>query len=226
MARDTIFPDQARIISHDGHAEGQYIMRLHAPLVAEHALPGCFIHMQCDPEILMRRPMSIMHADSNAGWIDILYKAHGEGTIQLSKRKVGDIVDLLGPIGTPFKLKDYRKRPLLIGGGVGIPPMIFLAEHIKNTSADIQPFVIMGSEIPFPFKSRPSQFMVPGIPEGVIAAMPLLEDWGIPSRLTSLQGYVGCFEGYVTDLAQHWLDTLDKEHITEVEIFCCGPTPM
>ena len=44
------------------------------------------------------------------------------------------------------------------------------------------------------------------LPDGVIAAMPLMEDWGIASRLASLQGYPGCFEGYVTDLARAWLD--------------------
>ncbi|MEQ8938734.1 MAG: dihydroorotate dehydrogenase electron transfer subunit, partial [Gammaproteobacteria bacterium] len=131
-----------------------------------------------------------------------------------------------GPIGQPFKLDDYRKRPLLIGGGVGIPPMVFLAEHLKRTQKHLKPLVIMGSEIPFPFETRPSQIMLPQLPAEVIACMPLLEDWGIPSRLTSLQGYPGCFDGYVTDLARHWLDNLDPGQREEVEIFTCGPTPM
>ena len=68
--------------------------------------------------------------------------------------------------------------------------------------------------------------MVPGVPEGVIGGMPLLEDWGIPSRLASTQAYAGCFDGYVADLARHWLDTLDKSGLKEVEIFACGPHPM
>jgi dihydroorotate dehydrogenase electron transfer subunit len=164
--------------------------------------------------------------DKNAGWIDLLYKAHGIGTTLLSTRKVGERIDLIGPIGVPFKLDQYKKYPLLIGGGVGIPPMVFLAEHIRATARDIKPFVIMGSEIPFPFSTRPSQIMLDGLPEGVIASMPLLEDWGIPSRLSSLQGYSGCYDGYVTDLASHWLDSLDKKTLNEVEIFSCGPTPM
>lgn len=103
--------------------------------------------------------------------------------------------------------------------------MIFLAEHIKKLNEDCIPLVIMGSEVPFTFKSRPSRIMVPGIPEGVIACIPLLEDWGIASRLTSLQGYPGCYEGYVTDLARLWIDTLGGS-LDEVEIFSCGPTPM
>ncbi len=56
--------------------------------------------------------------------------------------------------------------------------------------------------------------------------MPLLEGWSIPTRLASLQGYDGCFDGYVTDLAREWLNTLSKEELAEVEIFSCGPTPM
>jgi dihydroorotate dehydrogenase electron transfer subunit len=64
------------------------------------------------------------------------------------------------------------------------------------------------------------------MPEGVIACMPLLDEWGIPSRLTSLAGYAGCHEGYVTDLAAAWLGSLDRAALAEVEMFACGPTPM
>ena len=225
-SRNSLHLEEAVLLEHTAFEGDQYYMRLHAPLTASRAQPGSFIHMQCDTELPMRRPMSIMRVDKNAGWIDLLYKAHGVGTTLLSTRNVGETIDLIGPIGVPFKLDQYNKYPLLIGGGVGIPPMVFLAEHIKNTAKDIKPFVIMGSEVPFPFSVKPSQIMLDGIPEGIIASMPLLEDWGIPSRLTSLQGYSGCYDGYVTDLASHWLDSLDKETLSEVEIFSCGPTPM
>ena len=60
----------------------------------------------------------------------------------------------------------------------------------------------------------------------VIACMPLMEDWGIASRLASLQGYPGCYEGYVTDLARAWLDSLDEERRRQVAIYVCGPSPM
>ncbi len=225
-SRNTLHLEQAELLEHTAFEGDQYYMRLQAPLTASRAQPGSFIHMQCDSDLPMRRPMSIMRVNKNAGWIDLLYKAHGIGTARLAKRNVGETIDLIGPIGVPFKLDQYKKYPLLIGGGVGIPPMIFLSEHIKTTNKNIKLFVIMGSEVPFPFSARPSQIMLDGLPEGIIASMPLLEDWGIPSRLTSLQGYSGCFDGYVTDLASYWLDTLDKEILNEVEIFSCGPTPM
>jgi dihydroorotate dehydrogenase electron transfer subunit len=64
------------------------------------------------------------------------------------------------------------------------------------------------------------------MPDGAIACMPLMEDWGIPSRLASLQGYPGCYEGYVTELARAWLEALGEEERTRVTIYTCGPTPM
>ena len=162
VTRNTIYAEEARVLEHHAQPAGQYVMKLQAPLTAAHAQPGNFIHLQCDPELWMRRPMSIMRADRRSGSIDILYKVHGEGTRLLVQRKAGDIVPMLGPIGVPFKLEAYRKFPLLLGGGVGIPPMVFLAEHIRKASG-IRPFVIMGSEIPFPFQARPSQIMLNGL---------------------------------------------------------------
>ena len=104
--------------------------------------------------------------------------------------------------------------------------MIFMADYIRQNPNDFSALVIMGSEVPFPFKAKPSTLMVQGIPDGVIGSMPLLEDWGIASRLASTQGYAGCFDGYVTNLARCWLDALDQSARQEVEIFACGPHPM
>jgi dihydroorotate dehydrogenase electron transfer subunit len=169
--------------------------------------------------------MSIMRVSKNHGWFDMLFKTVGVGTDLLSQRSVGDKISVLGPIGVPFKLENYRKRPILIGGGVGIPPMIYLAEHIKTQTASSQPIVLMGSEVPFPFQPRPSQIMSNQFPPGVLACMPLLEDWKVLSRLASNQGYSGCFNGFVTDLAKYILN-LDASTTNEFEIFACGPNPM
>jgi dihydroorotate dehydrogenase electron transfer subunit len=166
-----------------------------------------------------------MRVDPQQGWVDFLYKMVGQGTALLAQRKTGETISLLGPIGQPFKPDPSRPRTLLLGGGVGMPPMVFLAERLKQDRV-YQPLVLLGSEVPFPFNQRPSQIMIPGVPEGVIGTMPLLEDWGIPTRLASLQGYPGCFEGYITELARYWLDTLDEQQRSEVEIFACGPHPM
>lgn len=176
----------------------------------------------------MRRPYSIMRANKQTGHIDILYKLVGQGSSLLATRKAGDTIQCLGPIGNAFTVSESTTHPLLLGGGVGIPPMVFLAEELNqkksNKGKDLNPFVIMGSEIPFPFTAKPSKILMPGVPNEVIAAMPLLDDWGIASRLTSQQGYSGCFQGYVHELAEKWVDSLDDK--SGVEIFACGPTPM
>ena len=223
--RDTISVEQAEIISHDAYDGDQYLLRVMAPEVAATAKAGSFVHISCDPMLPMRRPISIMRVDKDKGWVDFLYKALGYGTGLLSKRQVGEHLSIMGPIGKPFSVDLNRPRALLIGGGVGMPPMIFLAETLKSLLGS-QSFAILGSEVPFPFTAKPSTLMLPGIPDGVIASMPLLEDWGVPSRLASLQGYAGCYEGYVTDLARHWLDALTSEQRNEVIVYACGPHPM
>lgn len=224
--RGTLIVEDGAVLQQDAFPGHQHVLRLHAPQIAARALPGSFVHLQCDPALPMRRPMSLMRVSATEGWIDILYKQHGLGTERLANRRPGEHVSLIGPIGVPFKLNDYRAKPLLIGGGVGIPPMIFLVEHMRRQRGAPVPLVFMGSEAPFPFALRPSTFLVPGMPDGVIAAMPLLEDWRIPSRLASQHGYPGCFDGVVTELARHWLKALPAAQLAEVEIFACGPTPM
>ena len=141
--RNTINVEDALVISHDAYPGDQYVLRLQAPETARSALPGSFVHLVCDSTLPMRRPMSIMRVIREAGWIDILYKAHGQGTHLLAARKPGECINLLGPIGKPFKLNGYKTRPLLIGGGVGIPPMIFLAEYVRNRPEKLAPMVIM-----------------------------------------------------------------------------------
>jgi len=223
--RGTIFVEEAEILGHDGHPGDQFVLRLKAPQCAAAARPGSFVHIQCDPLLPMRRPISIMQTDTCAGTIDLLYKRLGNGTHLLSTRKVGERLNLMGPIGQPFTPRGDRPRALLIGGGVGIPPMVFLAAALKDHPA-YRPLVLMGSEVPFPFRPQPSQILVPGLPAAVTAAMPLLDDWGVPSRLASRSGFAGCFDGFVTDLARCWLEALDADARREVMIFTCGPHPM
>lgn len=225
--RGTIFVEEAKILSQESFPGQQYVMRLASPETASRATAGSFVHVTVDPAIPMRRPLSIMRVDRAAGWIELLYKIHGAGLQHLAARRVGENVNLIGPIGQGFTPDARRPRALLLGGGVGIPPMVFLADELRARSAEgFRPLAILGSELPFPFRARPSTIVVPGMPDGVIGCMPLLDDWGVPSRLTSRSGFPGCFDGYVTDLARLWLNQLDAVARGEVQIFSCGPTAM
>jgi dihydroorotate dehydrogenase electron transfer subunit len=226
--RGSIFVEDGTLTSQQEFPGRQFVIRIQAPKCAAAAQPGSFVHLTCDPERPMRRPLSLMRVDARAGWIEILYKIVGPGLEALSQQPVGAKISVLGPIGQGFTAHPQRPRTLLVGGGVGIPPMVFLAESLRQraTEAKWQPLVLMGSEIEFPFRARPSQILVPGVPAEAIACMPLLDDWGVASRLASFGGFPGCYNGYVTDLAAHWLQSLDAGALAEVEMFACGPTPM
>ena len=225
--RGSISLEDGRVLEQTAWEGGQYIVRIEAPRCAARARPGSFAHLSCDDDIPMRRPLSIMRVDAGAGWIELLYKIVGPGLAALARRRSGDVLSVLGPIGRGFAPDPQRPRSLLIGGGVGIPPMVFLAESMRAAlGAPWRPLVLMGSELPFPFRTRPSTILVPGMPAGVIACMPLLDAWGITSRLASRSDFPGCFDGFVTELAERWLSSLDATALHEVEIHACGPTPM
>ncbi|HEX6570887.1 MAG TPA: dihydroorotate dehydrogenase electron transfer subunit [Steroidobacteraceae bacterium] len=226
--RGSIHVEDGVLLSQQEFPGRQYVIRVHAPGCAATALPGSFAHLACDPERPMRRPLSLMRASAREGWIEILYKVVGPGLDALSKQPIGARLSVLGPIGQGFVAHPARPRTLLVGGGVGIPPMVFLAETLKSRTAEApwKPLVLMGSEIEFPFRARPSTILLPGVPPEAIACMPLLDDWGIASRLASFGGFPGCFHGFVTDLAASWLETLDAPALAQVEVFACGPTPM
>jgi len=225
--RGAIFVEDAEVLAQEQFEAHQFVLKLKAPKCAAAAQPGAFVHLSCDESLPMRRPLSIMRADAERGTIEVLYKVVGPGLQLLGQKRAGDRISSLGPIGNGFVPHPERPRTLLVGGGVGIPPMVFLSEALRvRSDAAWKPLVLMGSEVPFPFRSRPSTILVPGIPDGAIACMPMLDEWGVPSRLASLAGYPGCFEGYVTDLAAAWLSSLERTTLNEVEMFACGPTVM
>jgi len=175
----------------------------------------------------MRRPLSIMDTDSASGEVRFLYKIVGDGLALLAQKGKGDRISVMGPIGRPFEPTPDRRKTLLIGGGVGIPPMVFLADFLrKDKNTDWAPLVLMGSELPFPFEVSPSTLDAGSIPASTDHGLTFLEAWGVPSRLASLAGLKGCYEGYVTELARNWLQSLSGPDRDETAIFACGPTPM
>lgn len=226
MTEATIFPEQARVLAHQVLADDQYIIRLHVPNCASHVLPGNFIHLSCDQNpYALKRPFSVLRSDAEQGWIEVLYKTIGVGTHNLSLAKVGDELHCLGPIGNSFQLSENKTLPLLLGGGVGIPPIVFFAEYL-HAQTDIVPLVMMGSEITFPFSVEPTQQSLAGVPEHSNAVMQELQTQNIQSRLCSKQGYEGFFDGYINELAECWLSQLNAQQLNTVEIFACGPEPM
>ena len=225
LRENTILDTLGKVLRLNKHDAGQISMRILGPDIIEKARPGQFVHIRCSNWLQMRRPMSIMRVSKAGGWFEILFKKTGAGTEALSSCEIDDSLKILGPIGNPFRLNGYLEHAILIGGGVGIPPLLFLAEHIKRACRETSVIVFMGSEVPFPFKLKPSKIYISSKLGQAIAGIPFLEDIGVPSRLASNQGFAGCYPGHVTNLAKKYLQDLNCDK-GKVEIFSCGPTPM
>lgn len=224
--RGTLFVEEAVVTDTRHFAGDQFVLRLYSPKCAAAATAGSFIHLRCDESIPMRRPLSIMRANAGEGWIEILFKIVGDGLTALAQRQVGDTLNSIGPIGTGFALREGRRRAVLLGGGVGIPPMIFLAEQLRRQGRQHLPLVLMGSELPYPFACRRSSLPADWLVSDISQTIGSLEDLGICARLASLADFAGVYRGYVTDLARKYLASRSAFELAETELFACGPTAM
>ncbi len=223
--RGTLFVEDGKIVARDAYDDDQFVLHIQAPKIAVKALPGSFVHLTCDAALPMRRPLSIMGASPERGLIEVLFKTHGLGLTALAQQAVGTKLSLIGPIGQPFKPNPERPLAMMIGGGVGIPPMVFLAEAMAEDAPDAL-LVLMGSEIAFPFEQALTSQMVGGISADVNASMRRLNDLKVSNRLASLAGFEGCYSGYVTDLAREVLRARSDDELAKTNLFACGPTPM
>lgn len=223
--RASIDQEIATVRIHTRYPGSQHVLVLHAPRIAALAKPGSFVHVDCGREWLLRRPMSIMSANAGKGEIELLFKTVGHGTRTLAELESGDPLDMIGPIGNAFSAIPGHPLKLLLGGGVGIPPMIFYAETLV-AAGEAAPWVIMGSELPFPFATGPARLDLPGAPGGATHALQRLEAHGISNRLASLADLEGCFHGYVTGLAEALIESLPEAQQRKVALYACGPTPM
>lgn len=111
-------------------AEGVYSMWLQTDKIAAEAVPGQFVSVYSnDASRLMPRPISICEIDKEKGMLRLVYRVVGKGTEEFSKMVPGDMVDIMGPLGNGFPLGE--KKALLIGGGIGVPPMLELAKQLN-----------------------------------------------------------------------------------------------
>ncbi len=199
-----------------------YILRAHAPDIANRASPGHHIHILDSPLTLS---VPIMRSQPQQGYIEMLYQANDLHSEALATKKAGEKLSVSSPVGDTFSLPPQHLRPLLIGSDSGIASTIFMAYEIHRAKTRYHSLALLGTQTRFPFTASPSKIIVANMPHGTIASFPLAEDWGIASRLASPQGYPGCFDGSVLELAEHWLRTLSPHQHSEIEIFISGSTP-
>lgn len=159
--------------------------------------PGQFVNIRLEG-LFLRRPISV--CDWNADSITLIYKTVGNGTRQMAAMKVGERLDLLTGLGNGFDTKIAgMHRPLLIGGGVGVPPMYGLAK--KLLAEGMRPVMIMG------FNTVSEVFY-----------QDEFSSLGIDVYVTTADGASG-IRGFVTD-------AMKQENIDYDYFYCCGPEPM
>lgn len=163
--------------------------------------PGQFIHIRLGTgtEFMLRRPISIADIDLENGYLTVIFKVFGEGTRALSKVKPGEMIDILIPCGNGYPIDEIDgKSALLIGGGVGVPPLYYLAK--KLVSQNIKVTTIIG------FQTKDEIFYKEEF-----------EELGT-CFVTTDDGSYGT-KGFVTDV-------IAEEQIDLDYYFSCGPTPM
>lgn len=105
-------------------------------------LPGKFLHIKCTDgmEPLLRRPMSVCDINDEGNLMTVLYRADGKGTKILSEKLSGDTLDVLAPLGVEFPIDTIQvgQQALLIGGGIGVPPLYYLGRKLKQRGVKIK----------------------------------------------------------------------------------------
>ncbi len=164
-------------------------------------LPGQFVEVRVDetPSVLLRRPISIHYYDKKANELGLLVQLVGNGTRWMATLKAGDVLNVVLPLGNGFTLPaDNTVRPLLVGGGVGVAPLLYLGMKLKEMG--ITPTFLLGSRT-----------------ENELMQIAEFEKVG-RVFITTENGAVG-EQGYVT---QH--SVLAREQFDQV--YTCGPKPM
>lgn len=122
--------EEAIVIRQEEIADGVFSMWLKTDEIAKNAKAGQFISVYCkDGSRMLPRPISICEIDKKDGALRIVYRVAGKGTEEFSGMRAGMILDILGPLGNGFPKKS--KKAILIGGGIGIPPMLELAKELE-----------------------------------------------------------------------------------------------
>ncbi len=194
--------ESARVLRNTRITERLWWCEYKAPLIAAGARPGQFAHVLCsapdqlDP--LLRRPLSFSRIEPDRGNVAFLIDTVGRGTAWLVDQPVGTEIDMLGPLGGSFCFEPGGGRALMVGGGIGLAPLIALA--------DLAP--AQGVQVRLLAGGRDAHQVTP-------------REWlasSVDYRIATDDGALG-HHGYVTDLVPNQFGWCDQ-------IFVCGPTPM
>lgn len=176
-------------------SDSSYTLLLRAGSIAEKAKPGQFLHIKCGDALLLRRPISI--CDVYGEFVRLVVDVRGQGTRWLSQRRAGDDIDVLGPLGHGFTI-DRGSKTLLVGGGIGAPPLLYAARMLEGSAS-----AVLG------FKCRECSLLLADF-ESFCASLEVCSDDGSLGER--------CF---VDSPVRRKLESGDFD-----KVLACGPTPM
>jgi len=206
---EKIFQGQAKIIGKQKIGKDYFSLRLACAPVAAAAVPGQFVQVRVadGDEPLLRRPFGVHRVKGKT--FDLLCEVVGEGSRLLSQKKVGEYLDVIGPLGKGFDFDERTReresgRTIIIAGGMGVAPLLFLAD--KLTTYDLLlTTVLIGAET-----------------KQEILCEKEFQSLGSDVKIATDDGSRG-FRGKVTDLLKNLLTTYNLRLTT---IYACGPRPM
>ena len=200
---ETIHTLEAEILDHQEVAPEHYAMTLDAPEIAASVRPGQFVMVRAlgawDP--LLPRAFSVYHADAEGGCIDILYREVGRGTSRLRQHEAGMRVHVWGPLGNYFRLPE-GDRVVLVGGGVGVPPVVFWAQYLAGLAVPMDVVALIGAAT-----------------EKYLVGLEHLRRTRALVRAATDDGSAG-HHGFVTELLPEFIEG-GRAHV-----YACGPMPM
>ncbi len=124
--------ERVRVLANERVAAGVGLLILDAPKVARLVAPGQFVHLHISrgADFILRRPFSVHRAADDS--LQILFQVLGRGTLELAEKKPGELMDLIGPLGTGWRIPDGAAHALVVAGGLGVAPMGMLVERLAE----------------------------------------------------------------------------------------------
>jgi dihydroorotate dehydrogenase electron transfer subunit len=169
--------------------------------------PGQFVHIQLpQTDVFFRRAFSVAHASSSDHRIEVLLKVFGRGSALLAKLRKGDRVNLLGPLGVPFTLPQKRETAIMVAGGIGVPPLLFLAHEMIRRGYD----------------PKKIEFFYGGRTSTDIIERARIKKLGVHFKTITENGSIG-EPGLVT---QHVETRLTATGNDKLRLYACGPEGM
>ncbi len=138
LQQNSLVQISAEITALHNLAPGYYYLSVDAPEIARVAIPGQFAQLRVADGIdpLLARPISIFNASPASGQLEFIFKIVGRGTALLGTRKVGERITVLGPLGNGFSVPETTSAIAFVAGGVGMPPLYFLARTLSTAHSD------------------------------------------------------------------------------------------